>query len=503
MKQTRLLALILLLTALGSAAFDSSSRVFAQTAGSSQSTLEQRLQAVEQKLQHLEKRLDAALAQTKESSTLPSTSTESSLDERFEALDQKIRIIERHRELEQEAAAAKAKESPVLGAGNSGFFLKSGDGNFQLKLRGYFQSDGRLFIEDEAQPIADTFILRRVRPIFEGTVFKYFDFRIMTDFGGGQTTLQDLHLDAKFWPQASFRFGKYKSPFGLERLQSATDLIFIERAFPTALAPNRDLGLQIYGDFGGGVLSYAAGVFNGVVDGGSSDFDDRDGKDFVGRVFAHPFRKSKAEALQGLGIGFAGNIGRQNGSSTAPNLASYRSTGQQIFFRYRSDGTPAGTTVASGRRYRLSPQAYYYGGPFGLMTEYVLTSQEVRRGATTGQIKNDAWQVTASYVLTGEKPAYRGLTPKKAFDLKANTYGAFEIAGRYHQLKVDGDAFPIFANPQASARKAEAWAVGLNWYFNRNVKFVLDYEHTNFDSGATSGNRETEKALLSRFQIAF
>lgn len=258
-------------------------------------------------------------------------------------------------------------------------------------------------------------------------MFKYFDFRIMTDFGAGLATIQDLHLDARIWPHASFRFGKFKSPFGLERLQSAADLMFILRATPTSLAPNRDLGLQMYGDFGDGVLSYQVGVFNGVLDGGSGDLDDRDGKDLTARVFAHPFKKSQMAAIQGLGIGFAANTGRQNGNATTPNLPSYRTAGQ-TFFRYRSDGTAAGTTIADGQRYRLSPQAYYYAGPFGLMTEYVFTSQEVSRGASTGQIKNDAWQVTASYVLTGEKQSYRGLTPKEPFDLKAHTYGAFEIA---------------------------------------------------------------------------
>jgi phosphate-selective porin OprO/OprP len=95
------------------------------------------------------------------------------------------------------------------------------------------------------------------------------------------------------------------------------------------------------------------------------------------------------------------------------------------------------------------------------------------------------------------------VSPRREFDPKNKTFGAFEIAGRYHQLKIDGDAFPIFANPQDSSRKAEAWALGLNWYFNRNVKFALNYERTDFTGGAARGDRPAEKAVLSRFQIAF
>ncbi|MBI3950341.1 MAG: porin [Acidobacteria bacterium] len=503
MKQTRLLVLVVLSAALGSAVLGVSPRVFAQNAGSQAPTVEERLQAIEQRLRDLERRLDAARPQIKENLTSSAVLTEATLDERFEALDQKVRILERRRELEQEAIAAQAKAAPVFGAGGDGFSLRSAEGDFQLKLRGYLQTDGRFFFGDEAQPVSDTFILRRIRPIFEGTVFKYFDFRIMSDFGGGQTVLQDAYIDARFWPQARFRVGKFKSPFGLERLQSATDLLFVERALPTNLVPNRDVGVQMHGDFGRGAFSYALGGFNGVVDGGSGDFDDRDGKDFVGRVFAHPFKPTKVELLKGLGLGVAGSVGNQKGSPTSPNLPGYKTTGQQTFFRYRSDGAAAGTSVADGERFRVSPQAYCYGGPFGLLTEYVFSSQEVKRGAATAQIDNESWHVAASYVLTGEKASYKGVTPRRAFDLGVGSFGAFEIAGRYSQLKVDNDAFPLFANPQTAARKAKAWAVGFNWYFNKYVKFVMNYEQTEFDGGRATGDRETEKAILSRFQIAF
>ena len=46
------------------------------------------------------------------------------------------------------------------------------------------------------------------------------------------------------------------------------------------------------------------------------------------------------------------------------------------------------------------------------------------------------------------------------------------------QLDVDEDAFPTFADPAKSAQTAKAWGAGLNWYWNRNVKWMLDYERT-------------------------
>jgi hypothetical protein len=76
--------------------------------------------------------------------------------------------------------------------------------------------------------------------------------------------VQDAWVDVKLHAAARVKVGKLKSPFGLERLQSATALGFVERGFPTALAPNRDVGVQVWGDVAGGVVSWAAGVFDGV-----------------------------------------------------------------------------------------------------------------------------------------------------------------------------------------------------------------------------------------------
>jgi phosphate-selective porin len=44
---------------------------------------------------------------------------------------------------------------------------------------------------------------------------------------------------------------------------------------------------------------------------------------------------------------------------------------------------------------------------------------------------------------------------------------------------------------------------GVNWYLNRLLKVSLDYGNTNFGGGAALGNRLSERALLTRFQINF
>ena len=426
----------------------------------------------------------------------------SSLESRVDALDQQIRILQRLRELAADSAAAAAKDRQSATANaKDGFSIKSADGQYSLKLRGYAHADGRFFVSDDASAIPNNFFLRRARPILEVSVGRYFGFRIMPDFGQGQAVLVDAYWEGKFDPAFSVRAGKFKPPIGYERLQSATDINFAERGLPTNLAPSRDIGLQIGGEVSTGVLEYQVGIFNGAPDLASPDGDLNDSKDLAARVFVQPVKRG---ALKGLGFGISGSTGVEQGTATATDLAGYRSASQQTFFRYRVDAVvPENTVIAEGRRTRLSPHAYLGLGSFGLLGEYVLNRQEVRRGATAATLSHRAWQASGSYFLTGEHAGFRSPTPKKPFDLKAGTFGAIELAARYGELDIDDDAFPGFANPTSAASKAKGLGLGVNWHLNKQIKVLVSYEHTTFEGGGATGDRASEDFVVIRFQHSF
>jgi phosphate-selective porin OprO/OprP len=426
----------------------------------------------------------------------------SSLEARLDALDQQVRILLRLRELAAESAATAAKDRQSATANaKDGFSLKSADGQYSLRIRGYAQADGRFFVSDDASAIADNFFLRRARPILEVTVGRYFGFRIMPDFGQGQTSLFDAYWEGKFDPALTVRAGKFKPPIGYERLQSATDVNFAERGLPTNLVPSRDVGLQIGGEVSNAVLEYQVGIFNGATDLASGDADLNDAKDLAARVFVQPIR---AGVLRGLGVGISGGTGIEQGTATATDLAGYRSASQQTFFRYRSDPVvPENTVIAEGRRSRLSPHAYLGLGSFGVLGEFVLNRQEVRLAASTATLTHRAWQASGSYFLTGEQAGFRSPAPKKPFDLTAGTFGAIELAARYGELDIDDDAFPVFANPTSAASKAKGLGLGVNWHLNRQIKLVVSYEHTTFEGGATDGDRPAEDFVVTRFQHSF
>jgi phosphate-selective porin OprO and OprP len=438
------------------------------------------------------------------------------LERRLEDLDQKYRILERRLEIEQESATEKAKTAPSMSIGAQGFSYRSADTNFVLRIRGLLQADSRFYIDDGGNNRNDTFLLRRARPIIEGTLWESIDFSLVPEFGGGSNTadgnpsssatILDAYLNFHYSRALQLRVGKYKEPVGLEQLQSDSQAFFMERGLSSSLTPARDLGVMLHGELLGGLVNYAAGVFNGVGDNRNSpNLDIDDEKDFAGRLFFHPFAKTELEYLEGLGIGVGGTYGNHDG---VQGINSYATEGGQTFFSYN----PANAAVrADGTAWRFTPQTYYYCHSFGLLAEYVVSAQEVRAipGAAGGtaakaDLQHHGWQVVGGYVLTGEDSSYRGVNPKKPFSLTSNQWGAWELVARYSHLDLDDEAFPNFANPDTSASEANAYGLGLNWYANRNIRTSLNYIHTEFKGGdAGIVTREDENAVLTRVQLAF
>ncbi len=174
-------------------------------------------------------------------------------------------------------------------------------------------------------------------------------------------------------------------------------MLFIQRGLTTNLIPNRDLGFMFHGSLLDQVFTYQLALLNGVPNNTASvDADTNDGKDFVGRVFFLPLKETNVALVRGLGVGLAGSYGDQNGT-----LSKYKTSGQSTFFTYASNAT------AYGERHRISPQAYYYVGPFALLGDYDNDTQDVRATTTTTVKKvtttqkndqtfaNHAWQIQA------------------------------------------------------------------------------------------------------------
>jgi len=409
-------------------------------------------------------------------------------------LSQQLKTAERKTEIKAEETAVIVKKTPVVGADISGFSIKSADQNFTLKIGADLQVDNRTFSGEGSSAYLNTTLLRRVRPTFSGTVYKYVDYYFRPDFGQGTTVIFDAFLELKYFDWAKVRVGKFKPPVGLERLQSDDDTSFAERGLPTLLVPSRDIGYQVSGNLLKNRANYAFGVFNGVPDNGLSDASASNHRDYAARLFLTPFASSGEGPLSGLGFGLGATSGNVDGEA----LASYRTVGQNAFMTFNSGVTEM------GHRTRLAPGLYYYVGPFGLFSEYGVTTEGMQKGTVRHDFAFRAWQVQATYVLTGERKGFISPTPRRVFDPRNGGWGAVEVAARVGNFSADTGLYGYgFLDPTKSSRAVREWVGGVNWYLNRLVRFTIDYGNSNFTGGATVGNRPAERVLLTRFQINF
>jgi phosphate-selective porin OprO/OprP len=434
------------------------------------------------------------------------------LEQKLNALEQKEARREQAATTAAVAAVPPAKPSsppPKITIDNTGFTFASADNENFIKLHGLVQLDSHWYLSNRSIPNNDSFILRRARLIFEGGFDGIYSFQLVPEFGGGSTgasnapVIYDANVGFALSPQFNLRFGKFKSPIGLEMLQNDAALNFPERSLATDLVPARDVGVLAGGTLPGVAVSWSAGVMNGSADAAYANNVGADnGKDFVGRVFWKPAAAETASLLNGLGVGLAGSYGLHNRNSVL--TSGYRTESQQTFFTYRS------TVLPDGASWRVAPQLNYYKGPLSVQGEYTISAVNVATTTAQAEVRNSAWQGTVAWLLTGEKASYDGFTPKSPFRLGGDGgWGAWEIAGRVDQLKLDRNVFPLFADPAASAKAATSFSIGLNWYLSKTIRADLDYLQTRFDRapGAVATTNAVlsadERAIITRVQVGF
>ena len=104
----------------------------------------------------------------------------------------------------------------------------------------------------------------------------------------------------------------------------------------------------------------------------------------------------------------------------------------------------------------------------------------VPKHENTCDLEMDGFYVQAAYTLTGETRGYKsGLGAFAAIKPK-DEGGAWEVVARYEDAEVDIPGRSLSAD-------LERMVLGVNWYVNKNVKFMLNYVDSEMDecSGGT------------------
>ena len=407
----------------------------------------------------------------------------------------------------------------VVAGYKDGFFLASRDQAYKLKFTGYVQADYRGVETND--PTASTFVLRRVRPTIEGTLAKYYNFKVQPDFGGGKAQLKDCYIDlAYFGDLSTTRLGKFKGPQGLEQYTSASNVLFVERSLMTNIAPDRDVGVMMFGKPIGDILTYQLALLNGddrtnwQGKGADSDVDNNKAFDFAGRLQLNPFATTDNWWIKGMQLGGWFMEGREEDvpSNNTGGILSYKTGSGTTFL------STANNVRQQGRRTRAGWDAAWFLGPVLFTAEWQVMNSELQRNNgtpnyATANIPTTAWAVQASWVLTGEDATLSGLgvKPKNPFDPKSGKWGAFELAARFSQLHTDREIWEGWAARAGQTNRADDFTLGLNWYLCNNVKLMFDWDHVVFTdpisvsatsgSGAKNNNLFDEDAFWFRTQV--
>src|SRR5262249_34044063 len=126
-------------------------------------------------------------------------------------------------------------------------------------------------------------------------------------------------------------------------------------------------------------------------------------------------------------------------------------------------------------------------------------------------LKFNGGYIEAAWSLTGEQrtynagaAAYNGIIPNNPVSIAGYGWGAWELAGRYSVVDLNDQ---IGTATGVAGGKQTIYTAGLNWYVNRNVKFMFNYLHGTIDKQAsavvTTDTGAKFDAGAMRMQVAF
>ena len=384
-------------------------------------------------------------------------------------------------------------EDVTLSTTGGGFKLKSSNGNS-------FQLGGRLMWDyDNWDYDGDNDVIgdgsdsewRRTRLTAKGTVKKdwSYGFTINITDEKDQADVNTAYIKYSGFKPISLTVGKFKEPFGLERLTSSKWISTIERSMLWDLIDEghgqpKTGGFMISGAHAEmGNLNWALGVF----DDDQKDDDGDINPAFTGRIAVAP--RLSDDSFMHLGLAFSERErdGKSYGGETDFGVHTLPSDEALSLEN-------AGVDFSGDDISQWGLEGAFVTGPFSIQAEYVDLEID---GSTDGSknysdLEGDGYYIQGAWTLTGEQRSYK--TNGAYFDKikPKGAMGAWELVARYEEINLEYDGY-VENNTTNDAIDfdAEKMLLGVNWYANNNVKFMLNYldadtNYQNIDGDAIS-----------------
>lgn len=295
--------------------------------------------------------------------------------------------------------------------------------------------------------------------------------------------INDAYIEYRGFKKLRMKAGKFKQPFGLERLEGSSNRSTTERAMvSTELAPGRALGIQVQR------LKKRSSISLGLFQ--QDDDEDEYSNTAPQSITARGTRWLKTGKGQRLHLGVSGSWTDWNDNPFRLNS--------------RSEVNGADNIVRSARfnadqQFSLGLEAAWQRGPLLLSGEYIATQIDAKAdnfGNPGTTADYSGYYLLGSYFVTGEKRKYNngrftGLSKKKLSD------GALELVVRYSELDLR-DTF----NGRTIGAHANTITVGTNFHVNHHARLMLHYIIPDI-SGDVVHNQTDGNAVTLRLQLQF
>ncbi|MFN0246097.1 MAG: porin [Kofleriaceae bacterium] len=174
-------------------------------------------------------------------------------------------LISEERDPRPAAPVEEPKKKPTAGF-DKGFFLRSDDETYALKITGRFQPFFNYSYVEGSNDSRPAFEVRRTRVVLDGNLHgKSLLYKLQTDFGRGNVSVRDAHVDVRLASDTWLRVGQWKRPFSRQQINSSGRLELTERSITDrAFGAGRDIGIAVRNDYEKSpAIEWTIGVFNG------------------------------------------------------------------------------------------------------------------------------------------------------------------------------------------------------------------------------------------------
>lgn len=167
------------------------------------------------------------------------------------------------------AVVSFAAQKPLAGY-KKGFFIKSEDNEFALKIRGRLQVryEFEALNGDNSYSYKSFFNVPRARLKLKGHAFdRHIKYGMQVDFSKGLVNLKDYYLLFALLPKCfNVQIGQFKIPVARAEINSSGKLSLVDRSIATeALGISRDIGITIQNQFEKSpTVEWVIGIFNGT-----------------------------------------------------------------------------------------------------------------------------------------------------------------------------------------------------------------------------------------------